>query len=385
MTKICIFTAAYREAHHTFVNFHIENLFEGSASVCCTEEIGNQGSTRNLLVRTNVARSPWHKLQVKLGTFVRKRRKLPIRGIYGSERSAIINFLQAEKIDVVLCEFGCIGSEVAESISGTGIPIYSYFRGYDATARLSSAKERRFLARTVPKLKGAFFVSRYLLNNLAQYGIRNPNSHVIPSGVNTDEFVPGQKNKGTFLAVGSLIEKKRPDITVGAFCREAKTHPRARLTIIGGGRMLTQCLAIVKEHDMEDQVQFLGEQPHDIVMNYLRKSEFFLQHSVTGSNGDGEGAPTAIQEALACGCVVLSTRHAGIPELVTDGETGFLVDELDQAGFQGLIKSALQDEIDVCRIAKQSREHSVQYLDNRALIKKLEGVLSRATAVEALS
>jgi glycosyltransferase involved in cell wall biosynthesis len=378
LKKVCIFTSTYREAHHTFVNFHIDNLFAGNVSICCQEEDGNEFVDRPILVRSKIETQPWHRAQVKLAHLGRKRRRLPLRGIYGSERAEIVKFLHSQGIDTVLCEFGCIGSEVAEGISDTGIPIFTYFRGYDATARLKSAKERRLLAAAVPKLSGAIFVSKFLRENLAQHGIEHPNSHVIPSGVNTDIFFPKKKSKGTYIAVGSLIEKKRPDITVESFCIAAKSHPEASLTMLGGGNMLEKCQEISHKYDMQNQVHFLGEQPHEVVMKHLQEAEFFLQHSVAGVNGDSEGAPTSIQEALACGCIVLSTRHAGIPELVQEGRTGYLVNELDQPEYCRLIEATLRGELDLKRISRQSREHAVQNLHNGALIKRLEVVLSRA-------
>jgi len=378
LTKVCIFTGYYREAHHTFVNFHIENLFDGSVCVCCEKETGKAIVERPVLVRSEIRLSPLHGVQVKLARLGRRFRRLSQRGIYGSERSAILRFLKDQKIDVVLCEFGCIGSVVTEALQNTGIPVFSYFRGYDASARLKSAKERRLLASAVPKLSGAVFVSGFLKENLARHGISNANSHVIPSGVNTDIFQPGRKSPGTYIAVGSLIEKKRPDITVEAFCAEAGDHPQATLTVLGGGSMMKTCREIVSRYGMESQVHLVGEQPHEVVMRHLQEAEYFLQHSVTSANGDTEGAPTAIQEALACGCVVLSTRHAGIPDLITEGHTGFLVDELDKEGYRGLIRSSLRGEIDTVRIARQSREHAVRNLHNRTLIKRLEGILSEA-------
>ena len=66
----------------------------------------------------------------------------------------------------------------------------------------------------------------------------------------------------------------------------------------------------------------------------LARAAVFLQHSVTAADGNTEGLPTSIQEAMACGDVVVSTRHAGIPEVVVSGENGLLVDEDDADGLR---------------------------------------------------
>src|SRR3984893_13716667 len=76
-------------------------------------------------------------------------------------------------------------------------------------------------------------------------------------------------------------------------------------------------------------VTFLGGQPPEGVRQELRRSRCFVQHSVESSMGDSEGTPVSILEAGATGLPVVSTRHAGIPDVVIEGETGFLVDERD--------------------------------------------------------
>jgi glycosyltransferase involved in cell wall biosynthesis len=142
--------------------------------------------------------------------------------------------------------------------------------------------------------------------------------------------------------------------------------------------MLDACREIVRREGMESQVTLHGEQPHENVLKHLREAEFFLQHSVTSPSGDAEGAPTSIQEALACGCTVIATRHAGIPDLIEEGKTGFLVDEMDLDGYRALIRAALAGEINAPAISRASRDFAVSNLDNRRLIKRVEAVLESA-------
>ncbi len=378
MKKICIFTYAFMHPHHTMVNFHIENLFSGTAVVCAGKETEYQPVKRTVFDRSSVTASNLDAAMEAIFGFTNKLRGLPTKNLIGTERARIIDFLRRENVDAVLCEFGCIGAEVISSIGNIGIPMFTYYRGYDGTMRIRSARQRRLTARALKKTAGLFFVSQYLKDNLASYGLVHPNSHVIPSGVNTDKFHPVEKKKNKFVAIGRLVDKKRPDITVRSFCEEAKSVPDATLSMLGGGPWQERCQQIIRDRGMEDRVELLGEQSHGNVLKHLQESEFFLQHSVTSPEGDGEGAPTSIQEALACGCVVLSTRHAGIPELVSEGETGFLVDELNETGFRGLIGDALSGKIDVGKIGQASRSFAVGNLDNRLLIKRLESVLSDA-------
>ncbi|WP_269585892.1 glycosyltransferase [Roseibium sp. Sym1] len=378
MTKVCIFTYSYMHRHHTMVNFHIDNMFDGNSCACVIDEREFKSVERPRLVRDEIRRGLYDAVVGPVIKVSNKLRKLPAYSIFGSERKAILDFLDREKPDVILCEFGCIGVDVAEAIGDRGLPIFTYYRGYDATMRVRSKRQRNLTHRAFRKMTGVFFVSDYLRRNLAHYGLEHPNSHVFPSGVNTDRFTPSTKKKLSFIAVGRLIEKKRPDLTVEAFCKEAKGFPDATLNVLGGGPMLEACREIVRREGMENQVTLHTEQPHENVLKYLREAEFFLQHSVTSPGGDAEGAPTSIQEALACGCTVIATRHAGIPDLIEEGKTGFLVDEMDLDGYRALIRSALSGEINAPEVAAAARDFAVANLDNRRLIKRVEAVLESA-------
>src|SRR5207247_4061449 len=88
-----------------------------------------------------------------------------------------------------------------------------------------------------------------------------------------------------------------------------------------------------------------GGQPNEVVQRLMRDADIFVQHSITDPDtGDAEGLPVSILEAMAHGLPVVSTRHAGIPEAVSDGVSGYLVDEGDTAGMAerivALIRSA---------------------------------------------
>jgi colanic acid/amylovoran biosynthesis glycosyltransferase len=81
--------------------------------------------------------------------------------------------------------------------------------------------------------------------------------------------------------------------------------------------------------NIEDAVELKGALDHDDVAALLQQSTVFVQHSLVPASGDTEGTPVAILEASAAGVPVVSTKHAGIADVVIHGKTGFLVDEGD--------------------------------------------------------
>jgi colanic acid/amylovoran biosynthesis glycosyltransferase len=103
--------------------------------------------------------------------------------------------------------------------------------------------------------------------------------------------------------------------------------PDARLVMIGDGPLLDASKRLAQAMHIDYTVDFRGAQPHQDVASTMQRVRAFVQHSLRPSDGDSEGTPVAILEASASGLPVISTRHAGIPDVVIGGETGILVDE----------------------------------------------------------
>ncbi len=373
--RTAIATGGYHKPGETFVNRHIEHLFGGDTVV-----IAHKLSGDNPLARPVASRSRgsfgladlWAQPAASvIGLWQHGTTSVP----YGATRRALEAFLRAERVEAILCEFGPEAVALAPVANAMGLPVFSYFRGYDASKDLRKPRNVRALRRTMPRLAGVFAVSQFLLDNLARHGITHPESHVIPSGVDTGLFRPGDKQPGSFLAVGRLIAKKAPDITLRAFLAGAARHPQARLDIVGDGPLLDPLRQMVAASGMGERVALHGALPHAEVRAMLARTEVFVQHSLTDAKGNTEGLPTSIQEALSAGCIVFATRHAGIPEAVIEGETGFLVAERDEPGFAGLIRGVLDGSLPRAGMAGRARALAVARFDNGRLLAELEATL----------
>lgn len=261
---------------------------------------------------------------------------------------------------------------IAPVANQLGVPMFTYFRGADASSQLQIPFRAAAYRRMMGRLDGVFAVSQFLLDELAAKGATHPNSHVVPSGVNTDLFLPGKKRPGSFLAVGRLVEKKRPDITIRAFCEVAQDIPNISLDVVGDGPLRAKCQSIVRAFAMDDRITFHGARGHDHVKDMLRTSQVFVQHSVRAANGNTEGLPTAIQEAMSCGLAIVSTTHAGIPEAVTQGKNGYLVAEGDFDGFRDAIRRFAQQPALSGTMSARNRAKAVAHYDNRKLVKIVE-------------
>jgi glycosyltransferase involved in cell wall biosynthesis len=117
---------------------------------------------------------------------------------------------------------------------------------------------------------------------------------------------------------------------------------------------------------MEANVILPGVLTKDEFLGYLKKSRGFVQHSVTALNGDQEGTPVAIMEASAAGLPVIATLHAGIPDVIIDGTTGFLVDEHDVDGMAEKMTLLLENKT----LAKQLGNSGKERMKSHFLLQK---------------
>lgn len=380
--KACIVVGSYYSPGQTFVNRHIQYLFEGNTCVIADyldpSEQGPLPIDGRFHQRQVRPRPLWDRLTAPILLTRMYIESGTGRGSWGIERERVLEFLKRQKPDVVLAEFGPQGVVIAPIARAAGIPVFCYFRGSDASSRIRHKHVQKAYRKMMPMLDGVFAVSQFLLDNLARVGVEHPNSVVIPSGVDVRSFRPGQKRPQSYLGIGRFVEKKAPLLTIRAFVEATKGQPDARLTMIGDGDLLEAARSLIRDLDAETKVSLPGALPHDQVCAALAEAEVYLQHSVTARNGNTEGLPTAIQEAMASGCITLSTRHAGIPEAIDHGQTGFLVNEHDAVEFTRTIgKISTLSSIEKTTLAAKSRAVAEQKYDNAKLLKKLENEFER--------
>lgn len=287
--RAAIVTSDYFVMGETFINRHIEHLFGGDTCIVTGRANGQNPydkpvfERRSKLSTTDRLRAPFAAIG---GAIAHGTSRIP----FGQNRAALIRFLKDQKVDVILSEFGTQALVVAQIGQDLNIPVFTYWRGTDASKALQSAQRVRSYKLMMPKLAGMFSVSQFLLDNLAAHGVTHPNAHVMPSGVNVRLFTPAQKIRGSFLAVGRMVEKKAPDVTLRAFA-DAARNTSAHLTFIGDGPLLEKCKTLADTLGIAQQVTFTGALPHDEVRTHLQRSEVFLQHSVTAKDGNTEGLP----------------------------------------------------------------------------------------------
>lgn len=374
--RLAIVTSVVGKSTEISQRRHINQLFGGETAIVCYSVQPGFETDKPMLHVTRRPPGIGPRAELEFGKAWNTLRWRASGVPFGQVRRRVEDFLRANRCFAILAEFGHLGSSFAPIGAALGIPVFVYFRGFDASKRLSSPLRVMSYKAALPRLAGYFAVSQSLLDNLAAKGIRHPNSHVIPSGVDTDLFAPAEKDPGLLLAVGRMIPKKSPLTTIAAFA--AAAGPGHRLEMIGDGPLLEPARAEAARLGVAERVHFLGLQPHGVVREKMARAAVFLQHSVVDAEGNEEGLPIAIQEAMASGAVVISTYHAGIPDAVESGADGLLVAEGDLAGYTAALASVLADDGLRLRLAEAARRRAVERFDTRVLHRKVEDVILAA-------
>lgn len=131
------------------------------------------------------------------------------------------------------------------------------------------------------------------------------------------------------ISVARLTEKKGLHVAIEA-CRQLKAQGVAfRYRILGMGPWERRLRTLIEQYQLDDVIEMPGFKPSHEVKKMLDDADVFLLPSITGTDGDMEGIPVALMEAMAVGLPVVSTIHSGIPELVDAGKSGWLVPEND--------------------------------------------------------
>ena len=134
-------------------------------------------------------------------------------------------------------------------------------------------------------------------------------------------------SKNQFISIGRFVDKKAPYFSILAFQIVLKKYPKYILKMAGDGPLLNTCKNLVGHLGIQNNVIFIGVISPEELKNEFILSKGFIQHSITADNGDKEGTPVAVMEASAAGIPVISTYHAGIPDVIIHDQTGLLSEE----------------------------------------------------------
>jgi colanic acid/amylovoran biosynthesis glycosyltransferase len=248
---------------------------------------------------------------------------------------AITPFLDRDPYDVVHCQFGTFGN-LGLLLKDTGFlrgKLVTSFRGYDISSYTQRHGEHIYHDLFS---RGDLFlcVSDYIKEKLARLGCDPRKIIVHRSGAEVKK-ANLSRNNGTnnrkirIVTIARLVEKKGVEYGVRAVAKIVRRRQDVEYNIAGAGPMSDRLQSLIDELNAADSIEMLGWKTQAEVADLLKATDILLAPSVTTEKGDEEGIPGVIMEAFAQRLPVVSTYHAGIPEVVQDGNSGFLVAERD--------------------------------------------------------
>lgn len=239
------------------------------------------------------------------------------------------NSLEANNIDVALVEYGNHAHHLLPIFKKNNIPLVVHFHGYDAV-RKDIVKGCDNYREVFQRANKVIAVSKKMKQSLEEMGCSKEKLVHTACGANPafEKITPDYAKK-QLLSVGRFVDKKAPYYTLLAFSKILQAHPDAQLIMAGTGPLWDTCINLSKYLNIQENVTFLGVVSPEKIRELLKETQVFVQHSITTSNGDQEGTPVGVMEASLAGVPVVATHHAGIPDVIVDGETGYLVQEHD--------------------------------------------------------
>src|SRR5215813_12466243 len=252
--------------------------------------------------------------------------------------------------------FGQIAVHLLPLIKAWKNPSIVSFHGADVMVDMNKPAYRQATLEMLDAVTLVLVRSESLRHALVDLGCNPKKIETQRTGIPLHEFpfreraVP--KNGGWhFVQAGRLIEKKGLPVTIRAFEVFVRQYLNATLTIAGEGPLLRELESLARELKIEEQVSFTGFLSQEELREIYYRSHVFLHPSQIGHDGNQEGIPNSMLEAMATGLPVFATEHGGIPEAIEHGVSGVLVPERDEFVLVETLLNAVQDPDLLSRVA----------------------------------
>lgn len=310
---------------------------------------------------------------------------------YGREASSLslfyktLSFIDKGRFDILYCHFGTIGLMGArfKEVGSVQGKLVTSFHGYDMS---------QFVRRNGHDVYKPLFsegdlflpVSDRWKKELVRLGCGQDKTVVHRMGIDTGKFLAlGHKQQDvghtSILTIARLVEKKGIEYGIRGVAKIIKRHRDVQYTIVGSGPLEAEIRDLIEGLEMKDKITLLGARPQEQIIQLMRDADILLAPSVTSGDGDEEGIPVVLMEAMALGIPVVSTLHSGIPELVQDGESGLLVKERDADAIADRLTYLIENPSAGAKMGEVGREYVRKHHDierlNDQLIERFRNLL----------
>jgi colanic acid/amylovoran biosynthesis glycosyltransferase len=299
--------------------------------------------------------------------------------ISDAELSKLLSVLNETSARLLHIYFGHIAVHLLPLIQAWKYPSVVSFHGADVMVDMDKPAYREATLKMLNAVTLVLVRSESLRRALVDLGSDPRKIEILRTGIPLEEFpfreraVPNN-DEWRFVQAGRLIEKKGLPVTLRAFSTFLKQHPNATITIAGEGPLLPELQKFARELGVAGRVSFTGFISQEQLREIYYRSHVFLHPSQTGRDGNQEGIPNSMLEAMATGLPVFATEHGGIPEAIENGVSGMLVPECDAEALARVLLNATQDPSFLSRIGRCGADAVRKKFDSQQQAQRLDEI-----------
>lgn len=289
--------------------------------------------------------------------------------------------LNQEKPSVVHAHFGYDAVKLIQATKKNGIPLIVSFYGTDVSRLPSEFGWKRRYRNLASSATHFIAASEYMKDQLIKLGFPKQEISIVRFGMdlNRTSFNEAPPSTQRIMMVGRMVEKKGFEYGIQAISNLRKRGIKPDVNIYGYGPEMEFLKELSMDLGVADQVNFHGYQPIEKIFEAHHQHTIMLAPSITADDGDMEGLPNTILEAMSQGTPVVTTRHAAIPEVIEDKKTGFLVDEKDVEGLADIMEKIFQNKFDLNHIRHEARKTIEETYNIKRMVREVETIYDKIT------
>ena len=293
--------------------------------------------------------------------------------------------VEHEKPDIIHGHFALDTYRIIGLKRRYSLPIILSFYGYDVT-RLPYHWKWRTRYRKLSRICDQFVVAtEEMKSNVLELGFPSDKITTVKFGIKVGD-IPYRKRTSAgphIMLIGRMVEKKGMKYAIEAIHLLKQQNIEVSLSIYGNGPLRGKLETLVQEKGLQNNITFQGSKQNDEIIKSLLNHDILLIPSVEAVDGDREGLPNTAIEGLSTGIPTITTDHAGLPELIKDGETGLLVPERDSTALANAIKKLMAREQLVAKLSENGRKKVESEHDIHKQTMKLENMYQEVLKISS--
>jgi len=294
-----------------------------------------------------------------------------------AEVNSLIRVLDEAQAQLLHIYFGHIAVHLLPLIRAWGKPSLVSFHGADVMVDLEKPAYRAATKEMLDAVRLVLVRSESLGRALISLGCAPEKIRIQRTGIPVAEIPYRARTWPSdgawrFVQACRLIEKKGLKTSLLAFAKFAARYPQSSFTIAGAGPLRSELEAQAGTLGIDEKVSFPGFVSQAQLRELFDHSHIFLHPSERGADGNQEGVPNSMLEAMASGLAVFATEHGGIPEAIVHGKSGILVKEGDHDALAHTLLEAAMAPDALTAIARGGTEAVRQKFEQTAQTRKLE-------------